>query len=281
MRTRYLLPIVLCSLLLAGVSCRRQVEPGGEAVVARLGDQVLLRDEIEPLTLNAPTPEDSARIAEAYIRQWAEDALFLEKAKKALTPELEQMVEDYRKSLTLHAYAEYLVRTKMDKTVSEDTLLQFYEANQRQFLLKENILKGIFLILPNDAPQQAKLRQWLQKPQQHIEQIEKYAYDYATGYQLFTDQWISDNQILLRIPYERNELNGQLSKGSLIEKTDSLHHYMLQVVDKHMAGELMPYDYARSEIERMVLERRQVEFIRQQKADLYDDAINRLRLLLE
>jgi len=265
--------ILLASVCLSSCSYMRN-NHRDDNVVAEIGEQKLYHSDIEALTQNAQSPEDSASIAEAYIRQWAEDILFYEKARKSANPDMEQLVEDYRRSLYLHEYEQQYVTAKMPKELNEDSVRLFYDANPKQFVLKENILKGVFLIVPNDAPDKGKLENWLKKPMTNIEQIEKYAYQYAIGYQLFTDNWCTDNQILLRMPFERNELNGQIIKGNLIQKSDSSNTYLLQITDKHLAGDVMPFSYAEPEIRRLMLSRRQVDFIRQHKAQLYEKALN-------
>lgn len=255
-------------------SCSKMLHHRDDNIVATIGEQNLYHSELDAITVNAQSAEDSAAIAEAFIRQWAEDILFYEKARKSANAELEKLVEDYRRSLYLHEYEQQYVSTKMPQTLNEDSVRMFYDANPKQFVLKENILKGVFLIIPNEAPDRRKLENWLQKPMANIEQIEKYAYQYAIGYQLFTDNWCTDNQILIRMPFERNELNGQLVKGNLIQISDSTNTYMLQITDKHLAGDIMPYSYAEPEIRRIMLARRQVDFIHQYKNSLYDKALS-------
>ena len=54
---------------------------------------------------------------------------------------------------------------------------------------------------------------------------------------------------------------------------DSLNNYILQVVDVYVKGEQMPIDYARKEIEKIILSQRQVDFIESERENLYNNAI--------
>ena len=96
---------------------------------------------------------------------------------------------------------------------------------------------------------------------ENLEKIEKYAYNYAIGYELFTDEWRTDQQLGLYMPFEKDLLAGLLRQKKQIELQDSVATYILQVADKRLAGEPMPIEYARPEIVNAVLSQRQVQFI--------------------
>ena len=237
-----------------------------------LNGHLLYWETLDSLTAGLAA-EDSAKVASTYIRQWATDILEYDKAKDMDHNEIEALVEDYRRSLYVHAYETRLVEHRMPTQVADTLVEQIYQAHTGQFILKEGILKGLLLVVPQNAPHLKRLRQWLTNPDENIEDIEKYAYRYATGYELFTDQWRTAQQVLLHIPFEKDELNSLLKQKTQIEVTDSTSLYILRITEKHIAGEPMPIDYARPEIEKKVLSLRQVDFLKEERKRLYDDAV--------
>ena len=140
-----------------------------------------------------------------------------------------------------------------------------------RFKLDESIMRGILVIVPIDAPKKDKLRTWLGK--QEMDAIEKYVYQNASGYDLFTDRWMTTTEMMGRIPMERVDLENRLKTKNLIEFSDSEKTYLLQITEKHMRGEAMPMEYARPEIEKMVLYGRQAEFLRSERELMYQEAI--------
>jgi hypothetical protein len=90
---------------------------------------------------------------------------------------------------------------------------------------------------------------------------------------LFEDQWKTTTEVMRRMPVERNVFEAKLKAGNQIEIADSAKVYLLQVTDKHMRGEAMPIEYARPEIEKIVLNGRKVEFLRKERERLYNEAI--------
>jgi len=108
--------------------------------------------------------------------------------------------------------------------------------------------------------------------------LEKYVYQNASGYELFTDKWLTTTELLAKIPVERAELETRLKAKNQIEVADTLKTYLLQVEDKHLRGEQMPMEYARPQIEKMVLSARQVEFLTKERERLYNEAIQNQKI---
>jgi hypothetical protein len=140
--------------------------------------------------------------------------------------------------------------------------------------LQDHIFKGILLVLPHSTPQLDQLKKWLNAlNEDNMEKIEKYAYQYASGYELFNDSWVTANQILLRLPIQTDILKTSLRQNSTIQVEDSLSTYILHVTDKHFAGEVMPLEYAKPEITKWILSQKQVKFLQDERKEVYENAI--------
>lgn len=261
----------MATVLLASCSAFQRQDAGGDVAVSLHGKTLSWR-QLAELTQATETPEDSAALAEAYIRQWAGDILFFDKASSTRDDEIEALVEAYRRELYMKRYEDKLVLMKMDQTLSSDTIRAYYEKHPELFRLNTALVKGVLLTLPVGAPNLEKLRIWLHRPMQEIEKIEKYAYQYATGYELFNDNWKTSNQLLLKMPISSDALNSALRSQQQIEVRDSAQIYLLQLTDKHFIGDLMPLEMAEPEIRKIMLQERRADFIQQQKDAMYEDA---------
>jgi len=244
-----------------------------EGVAVQVGNYYLYRSDIDAVTQRAATPEDSARYAAQFIRRWVTDILQYQEGKSHSTPEIEALVEDYRRSLYVAEYERLLVDKRMPKAVSDAEADTFYVHHMERFVLKENILQGALLVIPLDAPSQPELRNRLTDltDEENLEYVEKYAYQYASGYELFTEQWRTGNQILMRMP--SNNWQKSLVAGKQYAEQDSTSLYLLQVTDCRLAGEAMPVEYARTAIDKMILSERRVSFLQEQRNELFDDAV--------
>ncbi len=259
---------VLASFLL--VSCAAYEKKNQSGAAVEVNGQYLYRSTLDSLTVGLSS-EDSIRVAQQYISQWAKDVLIYDNAKSRTSSAIEQQVEDYRRALYVHAYEEYLIDRRMSKDVADSTVAQLYGQMPERFKLDESIVKGMLVIIPKDAPKSDKLRGYMAK--QELDKLEKYAYQNASGYELFLDKWMTATELLAQLPVERAELENALKNKNQIEFADSVKTYLLQVTDKHLRGEQMPLEYARPQIEKIVLATRQVEFLQKERERIYNEAI--------
>lgn len=267
--------VLLLSVLLL-VGCTLFSEQRKAGVVAECNGHTLTHVEIASLT-RGMAAEDSARVAEAYIHQWATDLLEYDAAKSSSNKAVEQLVEDYRRSLYVHEYEERMISQRMPKHVDDSLVRAFYESHSSRFVLDEMILKGMLLVVPVGAPNMGDLKKQMSQPldDEALEKIEKYAYQNATGYELFLDEWKRSSEVLLRMPCTESNLQKQLNQRRQIVLEDSVHTYLLQVTDVYMRGNEMPLEYARTSIERILLNDRRVEFIKEERDRLYEKALQK------
>ena len=259
---------IAAGLLLGSCTALEKQQKVGAAV--EVNGQYLYRSTLDSLTVGLSS-EDSLRMAQQYISQWTKDILEYDKAKARTKSDLEKLVEEYRRALYVQAYEQQLIERHMPKAVPDSVVMQVYEQMPNRFLLDESIVKGILVVVPKDARDIAKLRGWMAK--EKLDEIEKYAYQNASGYELFADKWLTTTDLLAHIPAERAEMENMLKAKNQIEVTDSLKTYVLQVTEKHLRGEQMPMEYARPEIEKIVLYERQVDFLNKEREKLYNEAI--------
>ena len=257
-----------CMLLMCGCQAFEKKQQSGAAV--ELNGHYLYHSTLDALTLGLSS-EDSLRVAQQFVRQWAQDILLYDHAMAHSNPQIEKMTEEYRRTLYAQAYEERLAERNMSKVIMDSTISAIYEQMPNRFRLEESIMKGMIVVVPIDAPNISKLRQWMAS--QDLDKIEKYVYQNASGYELFEDKWLTTTEVISRIPTERAEIEAKLKSSNHIEVADSTQLYMLQISAKCMRGDAMPVEYARPEIEKIILNARQVEFLRKERERLYNEAI--------
>lgn len=274
---KFVVLLIVVPIMVGCTLFERQRKSG---IVVECNGHSLTQVEIDALT-NGLRSEDSARVAESYIRQWAMDLLVYDAAKEVESKEIERLVEDYRRSLYVHDYEERMIAQRMPKHVEDSLVKGFYETPSSRFVLDETIVKGMLLIVPLGAPNMDELKRQMAKPfdDENLELIEKYAYNYAIGYELFLEDWTRSGQILLRMPFSETNLHKQLNQKRQIVVEDSVNTYLLQVTDVHMKGTEMPLDYARTKIEQILLNERRVEFLEQERDKLYNKALQQNKLI--
>ena len=284
--------IVLSVLMTLLCGCQVMEKKQQVGAVAELNGHYLYRSTLDSLTLGLNS-EDSLRVVQLFIRQWAQDILLYDNSTARTHREIEQMVSEYRRTLYAQAYEDRLVERRMPKSIPDSSVQAIYDRMPDRFILDESIVKGVLLVVPNDAPNLSKVKQWLlkigterqerkerknSKATNVLDDIEKYVYQNASGYELFTDQWTTVTALTRQMPVERADLETKLKYGNRIEISDSTQTFILQVTEKHMRGEKMPVEYARPQIEKIILNARRVEFLRKERERLYNDAVQEKKI---
>jgi len=256
--------------------CNQKLPDSGRKVVAEAAGVFLYEDDLQQIIPPNLHSSDSAELADKYIRKWATDILVYGKAKQNIfdMSEIDRLVNEYRKTLTIHQYQQRLVEQNHSKTPEEREILEFYERYNAQMIMKENVIKGLLLVIPEDAPHINDVRNWVKKAdQESIENIDKYSLQNAVSYDYFMDNWLSLATIIRQIPFEIKNPTRFLSTNDMVETSDSTHHYFLKISSYVAVGQTEPYDLAREKIVNILTAKNNTQFILEVENRLFNDAV--------
>lgn len=266
---------VLSMLLL--FSCGRGVQDVGADVLVSVEGHSLLRSEVESVIPRTLSSADSLLVAESYVKKWVKDVLVYDVAEENLGEEMadvERLVEAYRHSLIRYRYQEQLVRERLSAEIRESDVLNYYETNQKKFELKTNLVKGLFLKVPIDAPGLTDLKRWYKSDDASaVEKIDKYSLQNAAIYDYFYDKWMDFEDVMENIPMQLSNPSAYLKANKTLEVSDSSYCYLLNIRDYIPAGQVAPYDYVQPQIMDMLLAQRKQKFLKDFEEELYNDAI--------
>jgi len=273
---RLIFPLLILSLL--AVSCGSgTIRQGGDVVVS-IDGKTLTRSELEEGMAKFINSEDSALIAEKIVRQWVKDNLLYDIASKNISDKalIDQLVENYRKSLTIYQYQEQLVNEKLSNDISDDEMRKYFEENSDKFKLDQALVKGLFLKVPSDAPQLNEVREWYKSSSPAVmEKLEKYTVGNAVKYDSFFDNWVMFSELMDNLPTHYDDPDAVLRSNKNIELQDSSYRYFLSIKEYLLQGDLAPFEYAKSVVKEVLINQRKMSFLRQVEDDLYKKAIDK------
>lgn len=262
--------------LLALVSCNQQTAEADRVPLLEVEGKFLYEDQVKDIIPPNVSAEDSTMIAESYIKKWVTDVLLYENAKRNITDkaEIERLLEEYKKSLTIHQYQQKLINERLPKTPSEEEMIAFYEQYEDQFTLKENLLQGILLVVPKGSPKISNVRTWVQSGNtKSLEQIEKYSIQHALSYDYFGNKWMPLTEILKKMPVQIENPSGFVSTTRFFETQDSTRQYFLRIMKYKRTGDIEPYERAKEKIATLIMNKRKSEFISSFENELYKEAL--------
>ncbi len=261
------------------ISCTDKAPRSKGNALVSVGQHTLTAFEVKKLIPKTLSSQDSLMMAESYVKKWVKNALIYDLANKHLEDEKEEidrLVDAYRQSLMSHKYEEKLVEERLSAEISDKEISDYYEANKESFLLEEDIVKGLFLKVPSDAPGLSDLKKWCNSGgDELIEKIEKYSLRNAVIYDYFYDRWMSGEEIAENMPVKKSEFNRMLKTDKLIEVSDSAYCYLLKVKEVEFKGNRAPFDYASAQIKEILLSQRKSEFLRSFEEEIYNEAIRK------
>lgn len=271
--------LLLITLLTLLGACKGRQNIGDSDILASVDERMLRRSEVTAMIPKGITSSDSLIMAESIIKKWVKDALVYDVALNNLGEEkneINKLVEDYRQSLVRYRYQERLLREKLTADIRESDKLNYYEENQKKFILDKSLIKGLFLKIPIDAPGLSDVKGWYKQTNiEALEKIEKYSVQNATLYDYFYDRWVDFNEIMENIPTRVPDANLFLRTNKFVEVADSSYCYLLNISEYLPSGSVAPYDYANAQIIEMLINQRKMDFLRRFEEDLYNDAIRK------
>lgn len=271
---------ILCMLLV--VSCKQKlvnnVTEEGKTPIVSLFNKTLYAEDINESLPGGLSVEDSTTAANIYVRKWINEQLVYEKAKSNTSDQqqIDNLVEDYRKSLTVYTYEEKLLREALSADIADKELKKYYDEHQADLKLSNYIIRGLFLKIPLSSPELNNMKKWYQsnKPEAK-ESIEKASIQNAVIYNYFYDNWVDMEDITVNIP-SASLNSGQLVRDNKnIEISDSTYVYLLHIEEYMQPGSIKPFDYAKNQIRDILVNQKREDFINKLETDLYDRSLDR------
>jgi len=280
LKLRYLsiLPILLslssCDYL---ASSDQMSANASKELVASVGNSFLFASDISNIISAQTSREDSALIVEQFVRNWIKKELLVQEANnnmKINQSEIERKVADYRFTLLSYEYQKLMVQQSLDTSVAFQEIRDYYEENQVNFALKQNIFRGRYLKISNDAPKKNDVRRWIKSSRpQDMESLKSYAFQFADNYSLEDSTWIKFDDIIKNSPLSTISNKVQfLRRNRYVEEVDSVYLYLLNIQEYKISEEASPLEFVQEEIRNIILNKRKVALAKSLENDIYGRA---------
>ncbi len=244
--------------------------------VARAYDKYLYKHELASLVPKNASKQDSMMIVKNFIEDWIKQNVVLHKAEVNLVEEqknVEQQLKEYRNSLITFIYEKELVRQRLDTTVTENEIGKYYTEHQKNFLLKDNIIKATFLKVNNKAPKIEKAKKWMRSnADKDKRQLEEYCHQYCIDYLLDHSNWMLFDDLLKKVPIKTYDKEAFLQNNRFIEITDSANVYFVNIADFQIKETMSPLDFERENIKALIINKRKLELIQQMQQAAFEQA---------
>ncbi len=263
--------IVFVGIMILLLGCKKSttVSINGDKLLAEVAGKSLHLSELEGITPEGSSPQDSILIVNAYVEKWAKDNIMMAAAENNIPKDLDinKLVADYRSSLILNSYEQELTEKGLDTKISDAELNEFYTNNKEQFQLETPILKCNFIKVPRPTPEYDNLQKyWITKDKKNLN---IYASKFAAFYNMNDTIWVKLDDIASKLP------NGTLTVANLSPKKeftlkDEQFQYYFRALAVMSKKEIAPLSFIKDEASKFILHKRKLKLIENKKDDMYE-----------
>lgn len=269
-----LLSLASCDL----IKMKENNEPADESpVIARVHDTYLYESDIEGMAPKGVAGIDSADLIERYVKSWIKKQLMISEAASKVEfdeSEIERKILDYRYALMVHKFEEYYVSKELNTKVTEEQINQYYKNNIDNFELKQNIIRGIFIKVPKEAPKLEKVKQLLNSSVKRDKaELISYCFRFATTYSLEDSVWLNFDEVIKNTPLMDIPNKVQfLKENKYVETSDNNYAYFLKLKEFKISDQISPLEFVKDQITTIIINKRKLELANQLEEEIYNRA---------
>lgn len=269
---------VLALMVFPFISCQTGQAPPDDDLIAQVYDHKLYHSDIAGTIPPGTSAEDSAQMTKIYLNNWIQQHVILHHALENMNPEdmdFEKKIQEYKTSLIVYAFETQLVRQYLDTLITDSQISEYYEEHKNSFMLRENIVRVIYVKVPLDTPEIGRFRNLYRSTDpDELVQLEEYCVQHAASYLIDGDAWLLFQDILREIPITTNNQESYLRSNKYIELSDSYYRYFLHILDYRLKGSISPLAFERENIKSIILNQRKHKLIGERRNQYLEQAIN-------
>ena len=246
----FAMAILLAVAIVMTPACSRENPDEDAGLVARVGKQRLMRDELDRAITPGLSAEDSTALARAYVKSWVDARVMTEVAARNIPDmsRIDRMVEDYRNELISWEYSRLMFDRNTEADFPADTIEAYYKREAKRFVLDRPLVKCVYIKVADNSPSLARVRKLYKSTRDaDIDRLEKQDLQGVIHYDYFRDRWVDWEQIETRMPGDFGDSPDRfVASHKYYEVTSNGFTHLLEITDYLPTGAPMPIERARS-----------------------------------
>jgi len=268
--------ILLSLLILSACNSAEKTKNKDDKAIAKVNNTQLFLSDVTEFTQKGISKEDSLILTKSFINSWTTNEVFYQEALNYLTAEdisIEKEIEKYKKELITYKFQSKLIDDKLDTSISLSEIESYYNLNSKNFLLKNNIVKVLYVKTPITTPNLIKLKKlcYSSNPKDS-EQLNSMCIQYANNYYTNNNTWFMFDDLKKEIPQLKEVPEYNLQNGKTFEFTDNTSFYFLKIIEIKSKNTLSPLNFEKNNIKAMLLNERKQKLISSIKKDFFEKA---------
>ena len=266
-------------LVLTAVSCQLASSlVHDDQPVARVGREKLYRSEVESMIPDMISPEDSASLAEKYIRLWAMERLYMDEAGRQLSKsemDVSEELESYRRSLVRYRYEQRYLNDRLDTLITDAQIREYYQANEADFELSRPLMKLRFVDVMKDSPDKDEILRLMSSDEYAgLERADSLARNSALRYFDNSDTWMDAGELARYFGVSCEEMLAAMDGDMIMIEPEGRGDLLAAYVCDMISSGTAPIEYCSSAIRDIILSNRKHELLAALERDLLEGALD-------
>lgn len=246
-------------------------------VIARVNDEYLYASDIQGITRGLKG-KDSINALKTYTESWVRKKLLLNKAKENISDEevdISKKVEEYKESLLLYEYEKAYIQQKLDTTIRQDEMEEWYEKLKENFPLEADVYQVLFVKFKKDVRDLDKARKWILKPkdEEDLLRLEGYCREFATVYVMDKGIWYDKETLLKNFPLSESDVSTLAAQKNFKEFRKPEGNWFIRILNMKKKDEPSPLELVRASISRVIIEKRRLKLVERVYNKIYEDGL--------
>jgi len=198
--------VYISILILFLISCSDENHQNNRKKVVSINGTILYENELINDIPSGLLEEDSINFINQYINNWIKDQLVLKKAEDLLPEHVKNInnkVKKYRNSLITYEYEQIYIKKRLDTIINDEEIEDYYNDHSDDFILKDYIVKCMYLKINKNAPDQKNLKKYYLLNNEEDELfLRTYSLKHAIEFYYNNEEWVYYDEILKKIPLQ-------------------------------------------------------------------------------
>lgn len=267
---------LILAVLIVLTGCSGFFKKKTEHPLARVYSDYLYESDLKSIIPQGTPAQDSINLVKSYIDSWIHQRLVIHQAEQNLTSDqmdFTQQLENYKNSLIIYTFENELVKQKMDTLVTDADIEGYYDINQQNFLLKDNIVQLQYVKLPLKSAYVKQFRKLLGSDDPADKnRLSQQCEQYASDYFLDDMNWLPFNDILKQIPIKTYNQEEFLKNHRDLEYQDSAFTYLVRFRDFKIKESVSPLSFEKERIRNILLNKRKIDLTKKMREDIFEQA---------
>ncbi len=269
--------LILSGCELLQVKTETEEKEVEEKPVARVNETYLYESDLHGMVHKETSEADSAARIERYVKNWVRKQLLIDEAKSKIDfdeADLERKILNYRYSLIAYQYQTYYINQHINKNVNDEEIQSYYESNHDNFPLKQNIIRGKYIKLPDDSPKLNQVKKLLlSSKKKDVLALQEYCFSYAINFTLVDSIWINFDDLVKGSPFAEIPNTVQfLRNRKYAEVADESFKYFLKISEYKKTDDISPLEVVKDQIVDIIINKRKVALAKNLEKEVYNEA---------